>query len=147
MRTTYIAKPGEIERKWYVMDATGQPLGRLAAQAARILRGKHKPIYTPHLDCGDHVIIVNAQNVVLTGRKLEQKRLVRYTGYPGGLRSIPYKRLLVTRPERAVEHAIRGMLPHNRLGRAMFRKLKVYRGPEHPHAAQKPEPVPDSLLI
>lgn len=136
---SYMAKPAEIERKWYVLDGAGKPLGRLAALAAHILRGKHKPTFTPFIDTGDHVIIVNADKVVLTGRKAEKKEWVRYTGYPGGLKRTKYKELLAQRPELAVEMAVKGMLPHNRLGRAMARKLKVYRGPEHPHQAQKPE--------
>lgn len=139
MRTTYMAKPEEIQRKWYVLDAAGKPLGRLATEAARILRGKHKPIYTPHVDTGDHVIVINAEKVVLTGRKMEKKEYIYHTGHPGGLKRIQYKKLLAEKPERAIEKAIKGMLPHNRLGRAMGRKLRVYRGPEHPHQAQCPE--------
>lgn len=138
MRTTYMAKPADISRKWYVIDAEGKALGRLASLAASILRGKHKPEFTPHIDTGDHVIIINAAKVLLTGKKRGTKEYRYYTGYPGGLRRIPYARLLAERPEKAVEVAVRGMLPHNRLGRAMARKLKVYRGPEHPHAAQQP---------
>ncbi len=138
MRTTYMAKPADISRKWYVIDAEGKALGRLASLAASILRGKHKPEFTPHIDTGDHVIIINAAKVLLTGKKRGTKEYRYYTGYPGGLRRIPYTRLLAERPEKAIEVAVRGMLPHNRLGRAMARKLKVYRGPEHPHAAQQP---------
>lgn len=138
MRTTYMAKPADISRKWYVIDAEGKALGRLASLVATILRGKHKPEFTPHIDTGDHVIIINAAKVLLTGKKRGTKEYRYYTGYPGGLRRIPYARLLAERPEKAVEVAVRGMLPHNRLGRAMARKLKVYRGPEHPHAAQQP---------
>lgn len=136
---TYMAKPGEIERKWYVIDAEGKTLGRLASEAARILRGKHKPTFTPHVDVGDHVIIINAEKVRLTGKKLEKKMYIWHTRYPGGLRMMSYEKLLKTKPERAIEKAIWGMLPHNRLGRKMFRKLRVYRGPNHPHAAQRPE--------
>jgi large subunit ribosomal protein L13 len=139
VRTTYMAKPREIQRKWYVLDATGKPLGRLATEVARILRGKHKPIYTPHIDTGDHVIVINAEKVVLTGQKLQQKEYIRHTGYPGGLKRIKYEKLMQEKPERAVEKAIKGMLPHNRLGRAMARKLRVYRGPDHKHQAQVPE--------
>ncbi len=136
---TYMAKPLEVERKWYVIDADGQTLGRLASEVAVILRGKHKAIYTPHVDTGDFVIIINAEKVVLTGNKLDQKKYRRHSGYPGGLKEVSYRDLMDRRPERAVEVAIKGMLPHNRLGRQMFKKLKVYRGSEHPHAAQKPE--------
>jgi large subunit ribosomal protein L13 len=139
VRTTYMAKPREIQRKWYVLDATGKPLGRLATEVARILRGKHKPIYTPHIDTGDHVIVINAEKVVLTGQKLQQKEYIRHTGYPGGLKRIKYEKIMQEKPERAVEKAIKGMLPHNRLGRAMARKLRVYRGPDHKHQAQVPE--------
>lgn len=138
--STYMAKPTEVERKWYVIDAAGKPLGRVAATAATLLRGKHKPIYTPHIDTGDHVIIINAAQVVLTGKKLDQKVYYHHSGYPGGLKAQGYRQLMLRKPEFVLERAIRGMLPKNRLGRAMFRKLKVYAGGEHPHAAQKPEP-------
>jgi large subunit ribosomal protein L13 len=136
---TFTAKPEDIHRKWYLVDAEGKVLGRLANQVAQILRGKHKPIYSPHLDVGDHVVIINADKIRVTGRKAQQKRYYRYTGYPGGLRSVEYSKLLRERPERILEHAIRGMLPHNRLGRRMFKKLKIYAGGEHSHQAQKPE--------
>jgi len=136
---TFMAKPGEVERKWYVIDAAGKPLGRLATEAARILRGKHKPIFTPHIDAGDHVVIINADKVKLTGRKLEKKLYIYHTRYPGGLKMIDYATLLRSRPERAIEKAVWGMIPHNRLGRRLFRKLRVYRGPAHPHSAQQPE--------
>jgi large subunit ribosomal protein L13 len=136
---TFSPRARDITRDWYVVDADGQVLGRLAAQVARILRGKHKPIFAPHVDTGDHVIIVNAAKVRLTGNKLEQKRYYRHSGYPGGLKTVPYTVLLSQRPSRAVERAVRGMLPHNRLGRQMIRKLKVYDGPTHPHAAQRPK--------
>lgn len=136
---TYMAKANEIERKWFIVDAEGKTLGRLASEVAKILRGKHKPIYTPHVDTGDHVIIVNAEKVVLTGKKLDQKMYRRHSGYPGGLKEIPYRRFMAEKPEKAVYEAIRGMLPHNRLGRKMIKKLRVYRGTEHPHQAQKPE--------
>lgn len=139
MRTTYMAKPREVTRRWFVVDATDKPLGRLCVQIARILRGKHKPTFTPHVDTGDHVVVVNADKVVLTGKKLEQKMWYRHSNYPGGLKVVPYKRLLAEKPEKAIEMAVRGMLPHNRLGRKMAKKLKVYRGPDHPHEAQKPE--------
>lgn len=136
---TYVAKAEGIQRKWYVVDAEGKPLGRLASEVAKILRGKHKPEYTPHVDTGDHVIVLNAEKVVLTGRKLDQKYHRYHTGYPGGLKEIKYRHLMEKRPERAVELAVKGMLPKNSLGRAMYRKLKVYRGSEHKHEAQKPE--------
>ncbi len=136
---TFMAKAGEIERKWYVIDAEGKHLGRLAAEAAAILRGKHKPIFTPHVDTGDHVIVINADKVVLTGDKLDKKIYYRHSGYPGGLKSMTYRTFLARKPEEAVRKAIVGMLPHNKLGAQMAKKLKVYRGPEHPHEAQKPE--------
>lgn len=139
MSGTYMAKPEEIDRKWWVVDATGIPLGRLASEVAKILRGKHKPIYTPHVDTGDHVIVINADKVVLTGKKLQQKIYYRHSMYPGGLKAIPYEVLMATKPAFAVDKAIRGMLPHNRLGKKIARKLKVYAGPDHPHQAQKPE--------
>lgn len=139
MSTTFMANPQNVERKWFVIDAEGKTLGRLASQVATILRGKHKPTFTPHTDTGDFVIIVNAEKIHLTGNKLNAKMYRRHSGYPGGLREIPYGRLIATRPTRAVEVAIKGMLPHNALGRAMYRKLKVYAGPDHPHAAQQPE--------
>lgn len=139
---TYMAKAADIERQWYILDAADKPLGRVAALAAQILRGKHKPTYTPHLDTGDYVIVVNANKIRLTGRKPLQKEWVRYSGYPGGLKRTKYADLLAQRPEFVVEKAVKGMLPHNRLGRAMIKKLKVYRGPDHPHAAQKPEVWP-----
>lgn len=136
---SYIAKPYEVERKWYIVDAEGKTLGRLASEVAKILRGKHKPIYTPHVDTGDHVIVINAEKVVLTGRKLDQKMYRHHSGYPGGLKEVPYRKFLAENPEKAVTLAVRGMLPKNRLGRKMIRKLKVYRGAEHKHHAQKPE--------
>ncbi|MCR4894967.1 MAG: 50S ribosomal protein L13 [Eubacteriales bacterium] len=138
-RTTLTAKPDMIEKKWYVIDAEGQTLGRLAAEAAAILRGKNKPYFSTNIDTGDYVIVINADKIKLTGRKLEQKRYYRYTGYPGGLRSISAGELLQTKPELVVEKAIKGMLPHNKLGRAQAKKLHVYAGPEHKQAAQKPE--------
>ncbi len=141
MKTTYLAKPSEITRKWYVVDAEGKALGRLAAQVAAILRGKHKPTFTPHLDTGDHVVVINAGKVRLTGRKATQEMAYRHSQYPGGLRAVPLGELLAKQPEKLVERAVRGMLPHNRLGREMFKKLKVYAGSDHPHAAQGPEPL------
>lgn len=136
---SYIAKPLEIERKWYVVDAEGQTLGRLASKVASVLRGKHKPIYTPHVDCGDYVIIVNADKIKLTGKKSFQKVYRWHTGYVGHLRERSYEEMMQKRPTRVVEMAIKGMLPHTSLGADMFRKLKVYAGPDHKHAAQKPE--------
>jgi len=137
---TYTPKPADVQRQWYVIDATDVVLGRLASQVATLLRGKHKPIYAPHVDTGDFVIVVNADKVALTGNKREQKRAYRHSGYPGGLRSITYKDFLAKHPERAVEKAIKGMLPKNSLGRRMFKKVKVYAGPDHPHQAQRPIP-------
>lgn len=136
---SYIAKPLEIERKWFVVDAEGKTLGRLAAQVASILRGKHKPIFTPHVDCGDYVIVVNADKVKLTGRKAEQKVYRWHTGYVGHLRERSFSDMMQKRPTRALELAVKGMLPHNSLGADMYRKLKVYAGPEHKHTAQCPE--------
>ena len=136
---TYMAKPAEVERKWYIIDASGQTLGRLASEVAAILRGKHKAIYTPHIDTGDYVIIINAEHIQLTGNKLMDKKYRYHTGYIGNLKEVDYKTLLERKPEKAIELAVQGMLPHNRLGRAMAKKLKVYRGSEHPHQAQKPE--------
>lgn len=136
---TYLAKPGEVERKWYVIDAEGKVLGRLASQIAAILRGKNKPQFTPNVDCGDFVIIINAEKVVLTGKKMDQKIRYTHSMYPGGLKETKYSQLLQTKPEYALSKTIWGMLPHNRLGRSMIKKLKVYKGSEHPHAAQCPE--------
>lgn len=136
---TYMAKKEEVERQWWVIDAADRPIGRLAAEVASILRGKHKPTFTPHVDTGDFVIIVNAARVVLTGRK-GQERVYRHSGWPGGLKSVTRADELATRPEEAVRRVVRGMLPHNRLGDAMINKLKVYAGPDHPHEAQKPRP-------
>ena len=137
---TYTPKPADVQRQWYVIDATDVVLGRLASQVAQLLRGKHKAIYAPHLDTGDFVVIINADKVALSGNKLEQKRAYRHSGYPGGLRSVSYGDLMAKNPERAVEKAIKGMLPKNSLGRKMFGKVKVYAGAEHPHQAQKPVP-------
>jgi large subunit ribosomal protein L13 len=137
---TFSPKPGDIQRQWHVIDATDVVLGRLASQAASLLRGKHKPVYAPHVDTGDFVIIINASKVHLSGNKRTQKLAYRHSGYPGGLRSVRYEELLEKHPERAVEKAVKGMLPKNTLGRQMFSKLKVYAGPTHPHAAQQPVP-------
>ncbi len=136
---TYSPKPEHIEHRWYVLDASGQVLGRLATEAAHLLRGKHKPIFAPHMDTGDHVIVVNAAKVELTGNKREKKFAYRHSGYPGGIKAERYDRFLDEKPEKAVERAVRGMLPKNRLGRQMIKKLHVVRGGEHPHQAQKPE--------
>lgn len=136
---TYMATPKDIERKWYILDAANKPLGRLATEAARLLRGKHKPIFTPHMDTGDHVIIINAEKVLLTGNKLQQKKYYHHSRYPGGLKSLDYQTLLATKPERAIEKAVKGMIPHNRLGSQVMKKIRIYRGGEHPHAAQMPE--------
>ncbi len=137
---TYSPKAGELQHEWYVIDATDVVLGRLASQAATLLRGKHKPTFAPHVDGGDFVIIVNADKVALTGSKREQKKAYRHSGYPGGLKATTYAELLETDPRRAVEKAVKGMLPHNKLGRQVIKKLKVYSGPSHPHAAQQPQP-------
>lgn len=138
---TYSVKAGEIERQWYVVDARDQVLGRLATRVATVLRGKHKPTYSPHLDVGDYVVVLNARDVRLTGRKAEQKQYFKHSGYMGGGRLIPFKRMLERHPERVIERAVKGMLPKNALGRQMARKLKVYAGSEHPHAAQRPRPL------
>jgi large subunit ribosomal protein L13 len=138
---THSTKPSEIERQWYVVDAEGQTLGRLASEIAKILKGKHKPIYAPNLDTGDFVIVVNAKKVHVTGRKMDQKLYYRHSGYPGGLKSITLREQLSKHPTRVIRSAVRGMLPHNRLGRSMLRKLKVYAGDSHPHAAQEPKPL------
>ncbi|HEY3375566.1 MAG TPA: 50S ribosomal protein L13 [Candidatus Aquicultor sp.] len=136
---TYSAKPKDIEREWFVVDAAGVPLGRLSTQIATILRGKHKPMYTPNMDTGDHVIVLNAAKVALTGRKAQTKMYYRHSLYPGGLKEITFERMIKSKPERVIELAVKGMLPKNSLGRQMFTKLKVYAGTEHPHAAQQPK--------
>jgi large subunit ribosomal protein L13 len=136
---THSTKPSDIQREWWLVDADGVVLGRLASEVAQRLRGKHKPYYAPHLDTGDHVVVVNAAKIVMTGDKLLQKQYYRHSGYPGGLRAVPYSKFMAEHPERAIEKAVKGMLPRNRLGRAMLSKLKVYAGPEHPHGAQKPQ--------
>ena len=137
---TFSLKPSQIERKWYLVDAQGKVLGRLATEIAMILRGKRKPTFTPHLDNGDYVVVINAEKVVVTGRKRQQKVYHHHTGYPGGLRTRPFAYLLAHRPERIVKQAVKGMIPHNRLGRQMLKKLRVYAGPRHPHESQKPQP-------
>jgi large subunit ribosomal protein L13 len=136
---TFTAKKEEIQREWFVVDATGQTLGRLASTIAPILRGKHKPTYTPHLDCGDFVIVVNADKVQVTGRKMDQKFYYRHSGYPGGIKQISLRDQLNQHPERVIQAAVKGMLPKNKLGRQMIKKLKIYAGEEHPHQAQQPE--------
>ena len=139
---TYVPSAEEIQqRKWWIVDAAQQPLGRVATRVAAILRGKHKPIFTPHLDTGDHVVVINASQVMLTGRKAEQKEYFRHSGYMGHERFIPFKRMLAAHPERVIELAVKGMMPKNALGKNMFKKLKVYAGAEHPHQGQKPEPL------
>ncbi len=138
---TYSPKASEIQRAWHIIDADGLVLGRVATEAARILRGKHKPIFTPHIDTGDHVIIINADKVVLTAGKADKKMIYRHSGFPGGIRKRTVGDLMIRRPEEAVRRAVRGMLPKTRLGRAQLSKLKVYAGPTHPHAAQRPQPL------
>jgi len=136
---TFSARSETVERAWYVVDAAGKPLGRLASVVAQRLRGKHKPVYTPHVDTGDYIVVVNAAKVAVTGRKLTRKLYYRHSGYPGGIRSVSLERMLDTHPTRAIEHAVRGMLPRGPLGRAMFRKLRVYPGAHHRHTAQQPK--------
>jgi len=138
---TYSPKPGDITREWWLVDATGLPLGRLASEVAKVLRGKHKPIYATHMDTGDHVVVINADKVAVTSEKAQQKIYYRHTGYPGGIKAETFASLLRRRPEAVIERAVRGMLPKNRLGRKMARKLKVYAGPDHPHQAQQPKPL------
>lgn len=137
--STFLAKPAEVQRKWYVIDASGKPLGRVAVKAADLLRGKLKPEFTPNVDCGDHVIIINAEKAVLTGKKLEKKYYRRHTGYIGGLKEVQYKTLMAERPELAMELAVKGMVPDTTIGRKALTRLRVYKGSEHIHAAQKPE--------
>ena len=136
---SYIAKPAEVERKWYVIDAEDKTLGKIASEVASILRGKKKPIYTPHVDTGDYVIVINAENVRVTGKKEEQKIYKSHSGYPGGLKETTLRELRAKKPEEIIRHAVKGMMPKGKLGRQMFKKLKVYAGPEHPHTAQNPE--------
>lgn len=137
---TYVPKAGEIEKKWHVIDAEGKALGRVAVEAAKLLRGKHKPQYTPFLDCGDHVVIVNAEKALMTGAKERDKMYYRHSGYPGGLKEETYKEVLDKHPTRPMTKAIQGMLPHNRLGRKLLTNVRIYAGPEHPHVAQNPQP-------
>ena len=137
---SFMARPLEVERRWYVVDAEGKTLGRLSTEIARVLRGKHKAQYTPHVDVGDFIVVVNADRVVVTGRKAEQKVYYRHTGYPGGLRETSYETMLERKPTEILRKAVRGMMPRTRLGRQQFSKLKIYAGPEHPHEAQAPEP-------
>ena len=139
MKDTYMAKAGDVERKWYIVDAEGKTVGRLAAAIANVLRGKNKPVFTPHVDTGDFVIIINTDKVILTGKKLEKKYYRHYTGHIGGLKEVQYKTLMATKSDFAVYEAVKGMLPKNSLGRKMITKLKVYKGAEHNHEAQKPE--------
>lgn len=139
MEKTYAIKAGDVEHAWHVVDAQGQTLGRLATRIASVLRGKHKPSYSPNLDNGDFIIVVNAEKITVTGNRLDDKKYYRHSGYPGGLREITLRRLLETHPERAIKHAVKGMLPKNRLGRKMIKKLKVYAGPDHLHDAQRPQ--------
>mgnify|MGYP002633260231 CR=1 FL=1 len=143
MQTTFNAKTGETDRNWYVVDASEYELGRLATRLATVLRGKHKPTFTPHVDTGDFVVVVNAGKVKLTGRKMSQKLYHRYSGYPGGLKSVSAEKVLDTDPERAIRQAVKGMLPKNRLSRQVIKKLKIYGGAEHPHSAQQPSPFPN----
>jgi large subunit ribosomal protein L13 len=139
MRTTYMAKPNEVERKWHLIDAEGKTLGRLASEVASLIRGKHKPEFTPHVDTGDFVVVINAEKIVLTGKKWQQKNYYRHSGYQGGLKVTPAHVMVQTKPERMIEIAVFGMLPKNKLGNALHTKLKVYAGSEHPHAAQNPQ--------
>lgn len=141
---TYTVSADEIEREWWVVDARDEVLGRLASRIARVLRGKHKPTYSPHLDVGDHVIVVNAEGIRLTGRKAEQKVYFRHSGYMGGNKEIPFQRMLERHPDRVIERAVKGMLPKNNLGRQMLKKLRVYEGPDHPHEAQRPRPLDEA---
>ena len=143
---TYSPSAQDIQRDWYVVDAEGETLGRLATRIATVLRGKHKPIFTPHLDCGDYVIVVNAEKIVLQGgdTKAEQKTYFRHSGFPGGIKSVPFTRLMARSPEEIVHKAVKGMVPKNRLGAQVMKKLKIYAGPEHPHQAQQPQPLPDA---
>jgi large subunit ribosomal protein L13 len=137
--STYMAKPADIKREWFLVDATNQTLGRLASKIAEILRGKHKTIFTPHLDTGDFIIVINAEKIKLTGNKLKQKKYYHHSGYPGGIKETVYEELIEKKPEFIIEKAVKGMLPHNKLGSSMFKKLKVYAGSEHPHQAQQPK--------
>ena len=140
-RLTHFFKESEVDKKWFIVDASGQTLGRIASRVAHVLRGKHKPVFTPNSDCGDYVVIINAEKVKVTGKRTELKTYFHYTGYPGGAVVDTFKELMKTKPERVLTHAVKGMIPHNRLGAEVIKKLKVYRGTEHPHAGQKPEPL------
>lgn len=142
MNKTFVTKSADIQRDWYVVDAAGMSLGRLSTRIAAVLRGKHKPTFTPHLDNGDFVVVINADKITVTGGKMEEKFYYAFSGYPGGLRATSLRDQLAQHPERVVTHAVKGMLPHNRLGRQLIKKLKVYAGVEHPHAAQQPKPLP-----
>lgn len=137
--SSYVQKPHEVERKWYLVDATDKTLGRLSSKIASMLRGKHKPIFTPHVDCGDYVVVINAEKVKVTGKKLEDKEYKRHSGYPGGLKTVTLEKMLEDKPEDVMIHAVKGMLPKGKLGRQMLKKLRVYKGAEHGHSAQKPE--------
>ena len=137
--SSYVQKPHEVERKWYLVDATDKTLGRLSSKIASMLRGKHKPIFTPHVDCGDYVVVINAEKVKVTGKKLEDKEYKRHSGYPGGLKTVTLEKMLEDKPEDVMIHAVKGMLPKGKLGRQMLKKLRVYKGAEHDHSAQTPE--------
>lgn len=137
--SSYVQKPHEVERKWYLVDATDKTLGRLSSKIASMLRGKHKPIFTPHVDCGDYVVVINVEKVKVTGKKLEDKEYKRHSGYPGGLKTVTLEKMLEDKPEDVMIHAVKGMLPKGKLGRQMLKKLRVYKGAEHDHSAQKPE--------
>lgn len=137
--SSYVQKPHEVERKWYLVDATDKTLGRLSSKIASVLRGKHKPIFTPHVDCGDYVVVIHAEKVKVTGKKLEDKEYKRHSGYPGGLKTVTLEKMLEEKPEDVMIHAVKGMLPKGKLGRQMLKKLRVYKGAEHDHSAQKPE--------
>ncbi len=139
--STTMEKSGEVIRKWYVIDATDKPLGRVAAKAAHILRGKHKPSFTPHVDCGDHVVIINCQKAILTGKKLEQKKFYWHTGWIGGIKEVSYKKLMSENPDKAMTIAVSGMIPHTAQGRSQLTRLRTYKGADHKHSAQKPEPI------
>lgn len=141
MNNTHVTKPAEVERQWFVVDADGQTLGRLASEIAKIIRGKHKPTYSPSVDCGDYVIVINAEKINVTGRRMDQKTYYRHSGYMGGMTEITLRRQLETHPTRVIESAVKGMLPKNTLGRHMIKKLKAYAGPDHPHQAQQPTPL------
>jgi large subunit ribosomal protein L13 len=140
-KQTISVREADVEKKWWVVDADGQTVGRIASQIARILRGKHKPLFTPHVDCGDFVVVINAEKVTMAPKRAEQKEYSRYTGYPGGRRVQTFQQMMETRPERILEHAVLGMLPKNRLGRRIGKKLHIYAGDQHPHSAQKPQPI------